>query len=151
LVAGLFSTLLLTLSSGPLVVIDWRTLAEQVDREVDAQFGEPITLTPMRAGSDYAASERDPTRPVANATGVLVRPVGRVVEGSGEATRGGDFLSRVVETEMILSVREDAVSAARPRKGDRVAFLDRGIAGEIAFIERDVTDRLRMHLVRIRE
>jgi hypothetical protein len=132
-------------------VIDWRTLAEQVDREVDTQFGEPITLTPMRAGSDYAAGERDPTRPLVNATGVLLSPVGRVVEAGGEVERRGDFLSRVVETEMILSVREDAVSAARPRKGDRVAFLDRGIAGEIAFIERDVTDRLRMHLVRIRE
>jgi hypothetical protein len=125
-------------------------LAEQVDREVDAQFGEPITLTPMRAG-DYVGGDRDPTRPVVNATGVLVRPVGRVVEGGGEVGRGGDFLSRVVETEMHLSVREDAVSAAHPRKGDRVAFPDRGIAGEIAFIERDVTDRLRMHLVSIRE
>jgi hypothetical protein len=132
-------------------VIDWRTLAEQLDREVDAQFGEPITLTPMRAGSDYAAGEPDPTRPAVKAKGVLVRPVGRVVEGSGEVERRGDFLSRVVETEMILSVREDAVTPARPRKGDRVVFLDRGIAGEIAFIERDVTDRLRMHLVRIRE
>jgi hypothetical protein len=132
-------------------VIDWRTLAEQVDREVDMQFGESITLTPMRTGSDYTAGERDPTRPVANATGVLIRPVGRVVEGGGEVGRGGDFLSRVVETEMHLSVREDAVSAARPRKGDRVAFPDRGISAEIAFIERDVTDRLLMHLVRIRE
>jgi hypothetical protein len=132
-------------------VIDWRTLAEQVDREVDAQFGEPITLTPMRAGSDYAAGERDPTRPIVTARGVLIRPVGRVVEGSGEVERGGDFLSRVLETEMILSVCEDAVSAARPRKGDRLAFLDRAMAGEIAFIERDVTDRLRVHLVRIRE
>jgi hypothetical protein len=74
-----------------------------------------------------------------------------VVEGGGEVGRGGEFLSRVVETEMLLSVREDAVTAARPRKGDRVAFPDRGIAGEIAFIERDVTDRLRIHLVRIRE
>ena len=132
-------------------MIDWRTLAEQVDREVDMQFGESITLTPMRTGSDYTAGERDPTRPVANATGVLIRPVGRVVEGGGEVGRGGDFLSRVVETEMHLSVREDAVSAARPRKGDRVAFPDRGISAEIAFIERDVTDRLLMHLVRIRE
>ena len=132
-------------------MIDWRTLAEQVDRQVDATFGEPITLTPMRAGSDYAAGERDPTRPLADATGVLIRPVGRVVEGGGEVARGGDFLSRVVATEMILSVREDAVSAACPRKGDQVAFPERGIAGEIAFIERDVTDRLRMHLVRISE
>ena len=132
-------------------MIDWRTLAEQLDREVDAQFGEPITLTPMRAGSDYAAGEPDLTRPAVNAKGVLVRPVGRVVEGSGEVERRGDFLSRVVETEMILSVREDAVTPARPRRGDRVVFLDRGIAGEIAYIERDVTDRLRMHLVRIRE
>jgi hypothetical protein len=132
-------------------VIDWRTLAEQLDREVDAQFGEPITLTPMRAGSDYAAGEPDPTRPAVNAKGVLVRPVGRVVEGSGEVERRGDFLSRVVETEMLLSVREDAVSAARARKGDRVGFPDRGIAGEIAFIERDVSDRLLMHLVRIHE
>ncbi|MGZ3347834.1 MAG: hypothetical protein ACXU89_02695 [Xanthobacteraceae bacterium] len=57
----------------PSVVIDWRTLAEQVDREVDAQFGEPITLTPMRTGSDYVAGQRDLTRPVVNATGVLVR------------------------------------------------------------------------------
>jgi hypothetical protein len=132
-------------------VIDWRALAEQVDREVDAQFGEPITLTPMCAGSDYTAGEADPTRSVVNAMGLLIRPVGRVVEGGGEVGRGGDFLSRVIETEMILSVREDAVGAARPRKGDRVAFPDRGIAGEIAFIERDITERLRMHLVRIRE
>jgi hypothetical protein len=132
-------------------MLNWRPLAEQVDREVDAQFGEPITLTPVRAGSDYAAGERDPTRPVVNARGVLIRPVGRVVEAGGEVGRGGDFLSRVVETDMLLSVREDAVSVARPRKGDRVTFLDRGISAEIAFIERDVTDRLRMHLVRIRE
>jgi hypothetical protein len=132
-------------------MIDWRTLAQVVDREVDAQFGEPITLTPLRAGSDYAAGERDLARPLVNAKGVLVRPVGRVVEGSGEVERRGDFLSRVVETEMLLSVREDAVSAARPRKGDRVGFPDRGIAGEIAFIERDVSDRLLMHLVRIHE
>ena len=81
---------------------DWRTLAEQVDREVDAQFGEPITLTPMRTGSDYSAGERDPTRRSRQRHGVLIRPVGRVVEGGGEVGRGGDFLSRVVETEMIL-------------------------------------------------
>ena len=62
-------------------MMDWRTLAEQVDREVDAQFGEPISLTPMHTGSDYAAAERDLTRPILNATGVLFRQAHRPRQG----------------------------------------------------------------------
>jgi hypothetical protein len=118
--------------------------SKAVDLRVDALFGEPIVLKPMKIQTGgYRASVPDTSR-------VEVIAVGIYDDGRGAVEgMGGAMIHRQASVDTHLSIRFEPVLQCDLRKGDRVYFPDRKETHEVTFIYPEATGRWEVHLVRV--
>jgi len=117
-----------------------------LDLHVDAAFGEPVVLKPMKTASGgYRESGPDPDRQP-----VITRGIFDQTRGAVEAT-GGAMLHRQATVDTSLSIREEPVNQCALKKGDRVYFPERDETHEVTFIHEDPGGRPDVHMVRVLE
>jgi len=120
--------------------------SKPVDLRVDAQFGEPVVLKPMRTEkSGYRASVPDPDRVEVIATGIF-----DTTRGATEGV-GGPMITRQATVDTMLSIRHEPILQCDLKKGDRVYFPDRQQTHEVTFIHPDYSGRWDVHMVRVLE
>lgn len=122
----------------------WESYAKATDQFVDAFFGEKVRLLPY-VKPNMAAAFPDSSRKVTNAVGVEETMRTNPMQLGGMTTR-------VIEADLLLSIRREWVDASVLAKGDRVQFIERNnTVYEVTLVEPEATDRPRVHLVRINE
>jgi len=117
-----------------------------LDLHVDAVFGEPVVLKPMKtANGGYRESGPDPDRPP-----IITRGIYDQTRGAVEAT-GGSMMHRQATVDSTLSIREEPVIQCKLKKGDRVFFPDRDETYEVTFVHDEPGGRPDVHMVRVLE
>jgi len=119
--------------------------SKPVDVRVDAVFGEPVVLKPMKIQEGgYRASVPDPSRVEVIATGIYDTTRGS--EGGGATT-----IHRQATVDTMLSIRLEPCEQCDLKKGDRVYFPDRDETHEVTFVHPDYSGRWDVHMVRVLE
>jgi len=120
-----------------------------LDAKVDAVFGEPVILRPMKTQSGgYRESVVDSDRVEVIATGIYDLTRG-AVENAGSG--GGSFNHALATVGISLSIREEPILQCELKKGDRVYFPERDETYEVTHIHADPGARPDVHLVRVIE
>jgi len=117
-----------------------------VDVRVDAVFGEPVVLKPMKTQQGgYRASIPDTSRVEVIAVGIF-----DTTRGATEGV-GGPMIHRQATVDTMLSIRLEPIKQCDLQKGDRVYFPDRNETHEVTFIHPDYSGRWDVHMVRVLE
>lgn len=119
------------------VAARFHEIRDRVVAAVDAKFGEPIRLSPMKNGVS------DPDRQQ-----VVLEAVLRVGEGATTSVTGGSaqsWRSRIVAGKAQLHINLATYEGPPPRQGDIVRALSRH--GQPAFVVSDIDDRSHTRLV----
>jgi len=120
--------------------------SKPVDLRVDAVFGEPVVLKPMKVQQGgYRAAVPDLSRPQVVAVGIYDDSRGNT-EGMGNA-----MIHRQATVAVHLSIRCEPILQCDLRKGDRVYFPDRQEIHDVVFIYPEAAGRWEVHLVRVLE
>lgn len=120
---------------------NWEALLRRADGYVDHFWGTSVVLTPMIREDDFKDAVPDPARSVVNAVAVAVL---KKAEG---AKSGGE--SSIVSGDVYISIREEAVTLAQLRKGDRVMF--KGATYDVEIVSPSITGRQKISLLRTTE
>lgn len=121
---------------------NWQGLAFHVDQSIDYYFGETVKLMPFRRrGDDFVDPRPDFTRPVVNCVAVALTKKAEPMAAGG--------VSKMVESDISISLREEHIFATKLTKGDRVQM--RGEMFDVELVSPEATGRYIVELLRVRD
>jgi hypothetical protein len=131
------------------------TYSQMVDTHVDNVWGEPCKLLPWQRSEEMIDGVPDMSRPVVSCVGVYILPrpvpISMGAIPGQRAGGGGAWNARELESDVVLSIRQQYVDRCQLQKGDRVTFNLREGIFEVAFVPPSATDRPRVGLIRLKD
>lgn len=127
---------------------------QMVDAAIDSVWAEPCRLLPWQELEEMVDGVPDNSRPVVSCVGVYIMPRPLAISMGalpGQRIGGGAWNARDLESDVILSIRQQYVDRCQLQKGDRVIFSQREGVYEVSFISPSATDRPRVSLMRVKE
>ncbi len=125
-------------------MVNWATLANKVETDVDAQFGETVVFHPYKKSQYMSDTVADNSRNAITATGYALSRFTMAARQSGAASLPSALVRRA-QTDLIVACRQEAVSAVQ--ETDRVFLRNRWF--NIAFVEHWENGRDVFHLLKI--